>query len=108
MTAEELINRFYFHDSTIIDMKHRGNALILTIDLCMYMQRNYRDGDPELKRITAEFIGVSDFKTDTRIAAENSEILEFSFKHNTVKLVLLNDEVSVVEFGCSEVIVGGN
>lgn len=103
MTAEELVREYYFHDSVLTDMKYSGNKLVLTVELCMYMQNGYSDGDPEIKTVNVEFIGVADFKFDNRTGLEDAEILELSYENNAVKLVLFNDEISVIIFECSEV-----
>ena len=62
MTLSELNRKFNFHDS-FIDFIHFDkfqHEVTLKIELCNWMQRDYREGEPETSEVQFVFSGVKD------------------------------------------------
>lgn len=98
MSADDLISSFSFHDSILKKLYFRENSLIINIDLCMYNQKGYKEGDPELKEMILEFSDITDFEWENRRKLDCPEILKFSCENDRIKIVLLDGEISVITF----------
>ncbi len=63
MTLTELVNKYYFHDSTLeaIRFDQNRNSLVMEIDFCFWMQTDYVKTSPETGMIQLIFNGVQDF-----------------------------------------------
>ena len=106
MQIEDIIRKVDFHDSNIIELFHENNRVKLKIDLCMWKQKEYQEGDDELKEILLEFDSVVDYtwdsnKSETEI--DYDTILEISYSNGVVKIVLEDDGVSIITFKCNTI-----
>ena len=66
MLVNELISKFDFHDSNVIALHHKENNLVIKLDLCMWKQKNYNEGDDELKEVFIEFTNVEKYVWDSK------------------------------------------
>ena len=106
MQIEDIIKKINFHDSNVIELFHENNRVRLKIDLCMWKQEGYKEGDDELKEIFLEFDSVVDYIWDSDKAETDIDydtILEISYNDGTLKIVLVDDGVSIITFKCSTV-----
>lgn len=106
MQIEDIIQEIDFHDSNVIELLHENNRVKLKIDLCMWKQEGYQDGDDELKEILLEFDSVVDYiwdsdKEETDI--DYDTILEISYSNEVFKIVLADDGGSIITFKCNAV-----
>lgn len=106
MQVRNIIENINFHDSNVIELFHENNKVKLRIDLCMWKQEGYKEGDDELREVLLEFDSVENYVWDadkTEADIDYDTILEILYDNGIVKIVLANDEVSVIIFKCSEV-----
>lgn len=106
MQVKEIIKKIDFHDSNIIELLHENNKVKLKIDLCMWKQEGYKEGDDELREVCLEFDSVKDYVWDADKAEADIDydtILEISYDNGTLKIVLADDGVAVIKFRCSTV-----
>lgn len=101
MKIEKVIKNFIFHDSNVIELFHKDDKVRFRIDLCMWMQEGYKEGEDEIKEITFEFDGVTDYVWDSDKAESDIDydtILELSYKDGIIKIVLEDEGISIVTF----------
>ena len=106
MQIEYMIKKINFHDSNVIDLLHENSKVILRIDLCMWMQEGFEEGDEELKEVLLEFNHVEDYVWDADKAEADIDydtILEVYYGNGTLKIILENDGVSIIAFKCNAV-----
>ncbi|MBO5284235.1 MAG: hypothetical protein J6B43_14135 [Lachnospiraceae bacterium] len=106
MQIEDIIQKIDFHDSNVIELLHENDRVKLKIDLCMWKQEEYQQGDDELKEVLLEFDSVVDYKWDSNKAETDIDydtILEISYSNEVLKIVLADDEVSIITFKCNTV-----
>lgn len=106
MQVKGLIETFDFHDSNVIELFHEKDIVRIKIDLCMWKQAGYKEGDDELKEISLEFDAVENYIWDAEKAEEDIEydtILEMSYSDGTLKIVLVDNGVTIISFKCNEV-----
>ncbi len=106
MQIEDIIQTTDFHDSNVIELLHENNRVKLKIDLCMWKQEGYQEGDDELKEVLLEFDSVADYIWDSDKAETDIDydtILEISYSNGTLKIVLADDAVSIITFKCNTV-----
>lgn len=101
MKIAELVKRINFHDSNVIELFHKDSIVRIKLDLCMWMQREYKEGAEEIKEITLEFTEITDYKWDSD--KEESEIdydtiLELLYDDGIIKIVLEDKGISIVTF----------
>lgn len=104
MLINELLNKIDFHDSNVISLYHKENNLIIKLDLCMWKQKSYKKGEKELKEISLKFSNVEQFKWDSEKYEKDIEyetILNFSYDGKMAKIVLEDDNISIITFKCS-------
>lgn len=109
MTLSELNKKFNFHDSFIdsIHFEKIQNEVILKIELCNWMQKDYREGEPETSEVQFVFSGIKDcegptgdFDEMTILKTEYLPKNKFIFKlsdlnsHEYYELILVAEEVS--------------
>lgn len=58
MTAHELTDSFFLHDSSLISVTRSADAAVLSIDLCLWAQENYRDEMPDIAPLRVTLSGV--------------------------------------------------
>ena len=93
MTIKELLRKYQFHDSMLEDIQTlNDHSVVLTIDVCLWMQDSYQETDPETQTQRFIFDGVTlceydeyDIDSDTIIEAQ---ILDAQ----TLELIVLHDD----------------
>lgn len=106
MQIEDIIQKINFHDSNVIKLLHENNTVKLKIDLCMWKQEGYQEGDDELKEVLLEFDSVVDYIWESDKAEADIDydtILEVSYSNGALKIVLEDDGVSIITFKCNTV-----
>ena len=108
MLVTELINKINFNDSCVNKLVYEKETLILDIDLCMWKQKEYNNDEPELMQIVLKFFNCKNYKWDSDKSEDEIDydsIVDIICKENSVKIVLEDDDVSVITFESSEVII---
>lgn len=106
MQIEDMIQKYNFHDSNVIKLSHDCNRVKLKIDLCMWKQAEYKEGDDEQKEVLLEFDSVADYIWDSdknEVDIDYDTILEISYNNGTLKIVLADDGGSILIFKCNTV-----
>ena len=106
MQVEEIIRKYDFHDSCVVGILHEMDSIKMKIDLCMWRQQGYRDNEKELKEVTLKFYAVQDYKWDSDKKEEDIDydtILEIGYNEKIIKIILVDDSVSIITFKCNEV-----
>ena len=83
MQIEDIIQKYNFHDSNVIELFHDNNTIKLKIDLCMWKQEGYKEGDDEIKEVLLVFDSVADYIWDsdkTEIEIAYYTIIEILYK----------------------------
>jgi len=78
LKTNEFFKKIYLHDSLMENITFDGTKLTLDIDLCRWMQNNYRPSDDEIKRIQVIFYNVTCFNLDGKKEVDSDTILNFS------------------------------
>lgn len=108
MKIDELIKSVNFHDSNVIELLFEGDKVRVTIDLCMWKQSEYKEGEDEIKNTILEFDKVTDYVWDSEKMESEIDydtILEMSYKDEILKMVLYDEEVSIITFKSENVTV---
>ena len=106
MLVKELVKKYNFHDSCVNKLVYKNELVIVDIDLCMWKQLGYQDGTPEFKKIVLKFIDPQNYMWDSEKKEDEIDydsIVDFSYVDNNVRIVLEDDDVSVLSFECIEV-----
>ena len=106
MLVKELLEKVSFNDSCVNELKYIKGTVILNIDLCMWKQKDYKDGEPELKEVTLTFLDSKDYKWESDKDEEDIEydsIIDITFEDKMVKIVLEDEDISILTFKCCEV-----
>ena len=106
MQIEEMVREIDFHDSSVIELFHENNRVQLKIDLCMWRQKGYKEGDEEIKEIILVFDAVTDYIWDSEKAENQIDydtILKISYSKGILEIILLDNVVSVISFRSSTV-----
>lgn len=106
MQIEDIIRTIDFHDSNLIELIHENDRVRLKIDLCMWKQEGYQEGDDELKEVVLEFDPVRDYTWDSDKAETDIDyntILEISYCNRELKVVLADEGTTIVAFKCDTV-----
>lgn len=101
MQVNEIVEKINFHDGNVIGIFHQNDVVKLKVDLCMWNQRGYKEGDDELKEILLEFTDVSDYIWDSEKSEAEIDydtILEVSYYEGLLKFVLQDNVISVLTF----------
>ena len=76
MTISELLEKYQFHDSTLENVRVlHGDSVELVIDVCLWMQRDYRNEGAETQMQRFLFEGAAVFAYD-ECAIDSDSILE--------------------------------
>ena len=108
MLVTELVKKINFNDSCVNKLVHENDMVILNLDLCMWKQKEYHDGEPELKEVVLEFMNSTNYNWDSEKREEDIDydsIIDITYEESTVKIVLEDEDVSILTFECSEVVV---
>lgn len=106
MQIKDIIQKYNFHDSNVIELFHENNSVKLKIDLCMWKQEGYKEGDDELKEVLLEFNSIEDYIWDsdkTEADIDYDTILEILYSKKTLKIVLVDGGTSIITFKCNVV-----
>ena len=106
MLVTELVKKIDFNDSCVNELVYANETLILNIDLCMWKQIEYQDGDPELKKVILKFLNSRNCNWDSEKREDEIDydsIVDVTFEEGTVKIVLEDEGISILTFKCSEV-----
>lgn len=106
MLVTELVKKINFNDSCVNELICANGTVILDIDLCMWKQREYQDGDPELKEVILKFLNSTRYNWDSEKTEKDIDydsIVDITYKESIVKIVLEDEDVSILTFECSEV-----
>ena len=106
MLEIELLKNINFNDSCVNWLHHEIDTVILNIDLCMWKQKGYQEEEPELKQKFLKFLNVKNYNWDSKKKEDEIDydsIIEFTCIGNAIKIVLEDDDVSVLTFECTEV-----
>lgn len=107
MLVTELINVINFNDSCVNKLEYSNECVLLDIDLCMWKQNDYEDGEPELKKVVFKFLNVKNYSWDSEKLEKDIDydsIVSITYDEHIVKIVLEDDDVSILSFECNEVI----
>jgi hypothetical protein len=93
MSLQQFFEHLYLHDSVVDRLEYlpQEQKLILSIDLCNYMQEGYQESEPEHISGKLTFTGVNDFTTDPDLtsiewgAHQNGQILDLSVVNVSTK-----------------------
>ena len=106
MLVTELIKKVNLNDSCVNELFYANGTVILNIDLCMWKQIEYQDGDPELKKVILKFLNSRNYNWDSEKREDEIDydsIVDVTFEEGTVKIVLEDKGISILTFKCSEV-----
>lgn len=104
MQITKLLKKINFHDSCVNTLTYKNRTVILNIDLCMWKQMEYKTGEAELKEIILKFFNVTNYKWDSlkkETDIDYDTIINITYKDNIVKIVMEDQEISILEFKCS-------
>ncbi len=95
MMLSEMNQTFNFHDSFIdsIQFNKQQSEVILEIDFCNWMQRDYKDGEPETSKVQFTFSDVKAFEGPAGIFDEMT-ILETELRSGNKFVFKLSDLMS--------------
>ena len=104
--GNRIIKNINFNDSCVNWLHREIDTVILNIDLCMWKQKGYQEEEPELKQKFLKFLNVKNYNWDSEKKEDEIDydsIIEFTCIGNAIKIVLEDDDVSVLTFECTEV-----
>ncbi len=107
MKVRELLENINFHDSNVIELIHESNKVILKIDLCMWSQNGYQEKGDETKEVTMKFESIINYTWDSKKTEKDIDydtILEMSYNDGIIKIVLQDDDISIITFKCNSVV----
>jgi len=106
MLVTELVEKINFNDSCVNELVYANGMVILNIDLCMWKQKEYQDGEPELKEVTMKFLNSTNYNWNSEKTEKDIDydsIIDITCEENSVKIVLDDEDVSILTFECREV-----
>lgn len=110
MLLTELINNIYFHDSCVNKIVFSNKTIIMNIDLCMWKQKGYKKGSPELQEVNVIFSNITNYNWDSDKNEDEIDydtILQIKMENNKVKIILADEDilktsiVSILSFECT-------
>lgn len=108
MKAAEMVTQFDFHDSNVIKISHSDNRVEMIIDLCAWRQKWMQDSNSEIEQVKLVFDSIDRFcwASDKDISAiDYDTILDVDYSSGELKMVLFDEDVSVVTFMCEDVTI---
>lgn len=108
MKAAEMVMRFDFHDSNVIKISHSDNRVEMIIDLCAWRQKWMQDSSAEIEQIKLVFDLIDRFcwASDKDISAiDYDTILDVDYNDGELKMVLFDEDVSIISFKCDDVTI---
>ena len=110
MLITELVNSINFHDSCVNKITFSNKTIIMNIDLCMWQQKGYKEGSPELKETDIIFFNVTNYNWDSDKSEDETDydtILQVKADDNKIEIILEYEEVvnvskiSILSFECT-------
>ena len=92
MTVNELLEKYYFHDSCITSINYNSESkqLNITMDFCNWAQSWYKDEDPENICLKLTLFGIDSY--DNLLGEiDYYSVLDAKEKDNALYLFLLDD-----------------
>ena len=80
------LNNYVLHDSCILKVTKQDNNLTFEIMYCLFMQNNYKEGDPENARIELTFHNVKDYSNEKN-SYDSDEIIEININNDEVTII---------------------
>lgn len=111
MLVTELVKSINFNDSCVNEIVFSNEVVVMNIDLCMWKQKGYKEGDPELEETEVIFFDVTNYNWDSDKSEEEIDydtIIEIKVEDNKIEVILEDEEVSevskvsVLSFECIE------
>lgn len=113
MKVSELLDRFSFHDGCVNGIAYADGEVRMSVDMRMYDQASYEDGDAETREAVVTFHDVKGYtwEWDKRSEEEldHDTILELNETDAGVEIILLDEEAhmkskaTLITFSCSDV-----
>lgn len=106
MLVENLINKINFNDSCVNKLFCENGSVILNIDLCMWKQKEYKEGEPELKEAVLKFVNIKNYNWNSEKTEKDIDydsIIDITYDGSIVKIILEDEDISIVTFQCREV-----
>lgn len=108
MRVEDMVEKIDFHDSGVMKVYRRDDVVILQINLCMWRQEGYKEGEEELKEIFLQFESIKDYNWDskkTEAEIDYETILKVTYSGGTLEMILEDapSEISIISFKCNTV-----
>ncbi len=93
MTIKEFEENYYLHDSIISGVKVDKNEkrIVLLVDFAFWMQKDYRDNDPETGIISISFDNVDNYSIPSGVNWDEVSILETTVTNNSITFSMIND-----------------
>ena len=103
MKINDLINKYYFHDSLVTNISPSNNEVRINIELCNWKQKGYLKNEPEMREVELIFKDVSCYKFDSIEGnIDYDTILEVSYSgenNEKIKFVLEDEHnIKILEF----------
>ena len=95
MTLREFAERYYLHDSSILEIVYNEKEMILQIkmDFCNWMQEGYDEKEPEVTQLQLCFNKVSHFTSESKDVMD-SDVLEIHvIDDETLEWVMTKDSI---------------
>ena len=106
MLVSELLNKYNFHDSNVVELLHDQQDLIFKLDFCNWEQKDYVEGDEDIKEMYLKFKNIKNFVWDspkTERDIDYDTILDITYINRNVKIILEDEDISIVKFTCDSV-----
>ena len=80
MNINNFFYKYNFHDSIIDDIKYliKENKLIISLELCNWMQTWYKSSEPEMLNGDLKFYNVFNYKINEDICLKDASILDIN------------------------------
>lgn len=111
MLVKELVKNINFNDSYVNKIEFSNEAVIINIDLCMWKQRGYKEGNPELEKVDVVFFDIINYHWHSNKSEEEIDcdtIIEIKAEDDKIEIILEDEEVrgvsevSILSFKCKE------
>ena len=93
MKTNEFVNNYIMHDSLIESIRTESDntTVIMIINFAFWMQKGYKETDPETGLLKVTFHNVSEFVCPDDLPLNETSILKTSVENERVRFAVLND-----------------
>lgn len=93
MTAINFVTDYIMHDSLMEDVAIHdgGKKIVIMIDFAFWMQRGYKDTEPETGDLKVTFSNVTGYSIPDNVNWDEISILETKLEGSSVKFALIDD-----------------